>query len=110
MTNCKHCDKPLTHVEGRKQKSFCDVNCRNKWFYAKRQKMIKAAIKIHDKELSDFACALSLGSLPEIAENDNNQKKIAELEIELNRVPDSGLGKKLRLSIQNKIYKLKHGI
>lgn len=43
MKNCLQCNQPLTHVEGRKQKSFCNVNCRNKYFYAKRSQLIKEA-------------------------------------------------------------------
>jgi len=43
MENCKHCSKPLKHVPGRKQKSFCNPNCRNKYFYAERKKIIEAA-------------------------------------------------------------------
>jgi len=43
MKNCLQCQKELTHVEGRKQKSFCNVNCRNKYFYAQRSKLIKEA-------------------------------------------------------------------
>jgi hypothetical protein len=43
MENCLHCAKPLTHVPGRKEKSFCDTNCRNKFFYAKNKRLVEAA-------------------------------------------------------------------
>lgn len=43
MENCLQCLKPLIHVPGRKQKSFCDVNCRNKYFYAQRKKQVEDA-------------------------------------------------------------------
>lgn len=43
MENCLQCNKPLQHVLGRKQKSFCNVNCRNKYFYAQRKKTIADA-------------------------------------------------------------------
>lgn len=43
MTNCKYCNAELTHVTGRKQKSFCNVNCRNKYFYAQNKKLIQVA-------------------------------------------------------------------
>lgn len=43
MKDCLQCSKPLVHVHGRKEKSFCDVNCRNKYFYAKRKKEIEDA-------------------------------------------------------------------
>jgi hypothetical protein len=43
MDHCKHCGKELTHVEGRKKKAFCNVNCRNKYFYAGRKRMIEQA-------------------------------------------------------------------
>lgn len=43
MEKCLQCSKELKHVPGRKQKSFCDVNCRNKYFYAKRKQEIALA-------------------------------------------------------------------
>lgn len=49
MEKCLQCSKELIHVPGRKQKSFCDVNCRNKYFYAKRKQEIalaKAALSL----------------------------------------------------------------
>jgi len=33
MDNCKQCNATLTHVEGRKKKSFCDLNCKAKFYY-----------------------------------------------------------------------------
>lgn len=41
MKNCLQCNAELTHVEGRKQKSFCNVNCRNKYFYAQRKILVE---------------------------------------------------------------------
>ena len=41
MEKCLQCGKELTHVPGRKEKSFCDVNCRNKHFYAKRKQLLE---------------------------------------------------------------------
>lgn len=43
MENCLFCQKKLEHIPGRKQKSFCDVNCRNKHFYKKRSDLIAKA-------------------------------------------------------------------
>jgi len=43
MEKCLQCNKALQHVPGRKQKSFCDVNCRNKYFYAQKKKQIEDA-------------------------------------------------------------------
>lgn len=43
MENCLQCSEPLKHVPGRKEKSFCNVNCRNKYFYAQRKKQIQEA-------------------------------------------------------------------
>jgi len=54
MDKCKHCGKELTHVEGRKKKAFCDVNCRNKFFYAKNKKLVQDA----KKTLSNPAAAV----------------------------------------------------
>jgi len=41
MKNCLQCGEKLTHIIGRKEKSFCDVNCRNKHFYAKRKQILE---------------------------------------------------------------------
>jgi len=41
--------EPLTHVEGRKKKSFCNVNCRNKYFYAKNKRLVEQAKQIVPK-------------------------------------------------------------
>lgn len=43
MEKCLQCFESLVHVPGRKQKSFCDVNCRNKYFYAQRKKQLEEA-------------------------------------------------------------------
>lgn len=43
MEKCLHCSGPLTHVPGRKKKSFCNTNCRNKYFYAKNKRLVEAA-------------------------------------------------------------------
>lgn len=43
MEKCLHCSEPLKHVPGRKQKSFCNANCRNKYFYAQRKRQIEEA-------------------------------------------------------------------
>jgi len=55
MDNCllESCGKKLTHVEGRKEKSFCDANCRNKYFYAKN----KAGKKVVEKPEEDESTA-----------------------------------------------------
>jgi hypothetical protein len=45
MTNCKQCNEPLTHTDGRKKKQFCGVNCRNKYFYAQRKEVIELVRK-----------------------------------------------------------------
>lgn len=66
MEKCLHCNKALQHVSGRKQKSFCDVNCRNKYFYAKRRKAVedakillsKSEVKVVPPISSDQAIAL----------------------------------------------------
>lgn len=46
MDNCKQCGKEISSIEGRKKKEFCDVNCRNKYSYAKRKKIVDEAIAI----------------------------------------------------------------
>ena len=52
MDNCLHCGELLTHVEGRKQKSFCNVNCRNKYFYAKNKRLVEQAKQIVPKPIT----------------------------------------------------------
>lgn len=54
MDNCLHCSGPLIHVPGRKKKSFCNANCRNKYFYAERKKQIEAAKAILVQLPSDY--------------------------------------------------------
>jgi hypothetical protein len=54
MKDCLQCSEPLVHVPGRKEKSFCDVNCRNKYFYAKRKKEIEDAKALLVSLPSDF--------------------------------------------------------
>jgi hypothetical protein len=52
MDKCLHCGNDLTHVEGRKKKSFCNVNCRNKYFYAKNKKLVEQARQIVPKPVA----------------------------------------------------------
>lgn len=41
MKNCLFCNSELTHVPGRKEKSFCNSKCRNSYFYQKSQEAKK---------------------------------------------------------------------
>lgn len=95
MENCLHCGTKLTHVPGRKQKSFCNVNCRNKYFYAQRQNLIKNAMEsfkgekiiYSDKEATEIASNISLQSETQPIKDEANQKRIAELRNELKNPP-----------------------
>lgn len=80
MENCKQCGEPLTHVEGRKEKSFCNTNCRNKYFYARNKKIIAdAMINGNGKQEDETETA--------VPSNDEKQKRISELEKELKSPP-----------------------
>lgn len=76
MEKCLQCSKELKHVPGRKQKSFCDVNCRNKYFYAQRKKQLKEAKKIgiltQDEKVKPLMSPKPLGK----DKNPGNPKKI----------------------------------
>lgn len=50
MDKCKNCKKPLTHVEGRKKKQFCDGRCKQKHFYAEQRALVKKAKEYEEKE------------------------------------------------------------
>lgn len=63
MENCLQCNKPLQHVLGRKQKSFCDVNCRNKYFYAQRKKQLEKAKALLVSLPSDYIDVKKIGIL-----------------------------------------------
>lgn len=63
MKDCLHCSKPLVHVPGRKEKSFCDVNCRNKYFYAQRKKQIETAKSMLADLPSDYIMPKKIGVL-----------------------------------------------
>ena len=54
MKNCQLCGKELIHVEGRKQKSFCDTNCRNKYFYAQRKVLVEVGKKSMEVVVNDL--------------------------------------------------------
>lgn len=115
MEKCLHCRAKLTHVPGRKQKSFCNVNCRNKYFYAQRRSLVEAtkqAVADLPKEFGEIKTIGTLDADGEIVEvativPSANEKIISELEKELKTVPDSGLGKKRRQFLQSKISELK---
>lgn len=103
MKNCLQCNKKLTHVEGRKQKSFCNVNCRNKYFYHKRKVLVEQAMKLNgiatEKMIAD--------SVKPITEQTETQKQIEAAETEIKGLPDIGLGKTRKRFLQSKIAVLK---
>lgn len=63
MDNCKHCGTDLIHVPGRKKKDFCNVNCRNKWFYAERKRFLAEALKSMVQLPSDYVNVKKVGIL-----------------------------------------------
>lgn len=68
MEKCLQCSKELKHVPGRKQKSFCNVNCRNKYFYAKRKQEIQMAKAALVSLPSDYANVKKVAILTEKGE------------------------------------------
>lgn len=63
MDNCKHCGTDLIHVPGRKKKDFCNVNCRNKWFYAERKRLLAEALKSMVQLPPDYVNVKKVGIL-----------------------------------------------
>lgn len=43
MNDCLNCGKELNHVPGRREKKFCNANCRVAFFYKKNPKKKTAA-------------------------------------------------------------------
>lgn len=103
MKNCLFCQKELTHFEGRKQKSFCNVNCRNKYFYKKRSDLIKQAINgngKHEEKEEEKEVVTETITIPD---NEIIQKQIQSIRNE--KIPDyrnTPIGKKVWESDQKK--------
>lgn len=94
MKNCLRCTKPLVHVPGRKEKSFCDVNCRNKYFYAQRKKQIEDAKALLVSlppdyvEIKKVAILTKEGELKPIFPGPRKKPKNQEnLELDVNSLP-----------------------
>lgn len=86
MKNCLHCAKELKHVPGRKEKSFCDVNCRNKHFYAKRKELIKKGLSAEKEILKASPMTPEQSVALHNAENKDQFTQIHE--IPLNKVKE----------------------
>jgi RPA family protein len=85
MEVCKSCGKKLIHVEGRKEKSFCNVNCRNKWFYKKNRELINKAraISIQPNETKKQKAVLETPNIP-LFKNDI-EKQLWEIQQQQNK-------------------------
>lgn len=46
MSNCKQCQKELVHIEGRREKFYCDKICKGKWFAKNKPKYIPKKEKL----------------------------------------------------------------
>lgn len=82
MENCLHCSKELIHVPGRRKKSFCDVNCRNKYFYSKRKKEIEAARALLVPLPSDYVMFKKVSAVTKdgvIQQISTSGKKVSDL-------------------------------
>ena len=93
MTNCKQCDKPLIHVEGRKQKSFCNPDCRNKYFYERNKAILKSVKEV----------AIPTGDQETPADEPEEEKSLEQLQIEKCEAEIKTLGTG-SLSVKRKKY------
>jgi hypothetical protein len=116
MTNCLQCNKPLTHVEGRKQKSFCDVNCRNKYFYAQRKELVeKAKVMVGEEtEIAGYAIDETKNKVVSFSSNgitpatkEQINPEIEKMEQEFKTLGDTPLAKQRKKFLTKKIYELK---
>lgn len=49
MNNCLYCKKPLTHSEGRREKKYCNNNCRQAFWQKKKPKEAKTKVLTMDE-------------------------------------------------------------
>lgn len=109
MKNCKQCGNSLVHVEGRKQKSFCSVNCRNKYFYRQQKKLADIGKKSIVSDLNKQ----SSGTTQDLNKKEEtnftiNTSEIDELKKELNSLGTGSLANQRKKYLQNKILALEH--
>jgi len=118
---CPICKKEFNEYTGRRAKKFCSDECKVKFWNAQKkviennkpenkERIMKERNGANDKLDEAVRKYTSFGSASEFTEFKtviDNSEKINQLEEEYKTVPDVGMGKKLRASIQNKIYKLK---
>lgn len=101
---CPICKKDFNPETGRRPKKFCSDQCKVK-FWNKFKGKEKPEINVQDanKQTNEVK--------PPEAPKTNysiNTEKIAELQKELELIPDIGLGKRRRAFLQNEIYRLKY--
>ena len=99
---CQICKTAFNEHTGRRPKKFCSDKCKVA-FWNKNKKPKVVEIKNLNQTTNEI-------KPPEQPKTNFviNTEKIAELEKELEGVPDFGLGKRLRRVLQDKIYKLKY--
>jgi hypothetical protein len=124
MNKCLFCGAELKSVEGKKERQFCNGNCRNKHYYK-----IKTSGQIKKKtgrpkvthlltpgsSITQFQTkekyinnTRDIQDVTEVVGQMNEiSKKIAEYEEEMKTIPDVGLGAKRRKFLQSKILAIK---
>jgi len=123
---CLNCGKDLVQLPKKRSKVFCNNTCRSN-YWQKSERLEKSGKTT--EEIVSILSQIAKNNKPENKERINkerntehkvgeshkqpevdNSARIAELEEELKTIPDVGLGKKRRVFIQNKIFKLKRQI
>lgn len=109
MTNCLQCNKELTHVEGRKQKSFCNSFCRNQYFYSKRKVVKFQAEVAEEKEKRQNPLIHAARGRDANGVNNDEVKnlEIEKLEEEMKTLGTGTFANQRRRFLQNKIYDLR---
>lgn len=109
MKNCLHCEKELTHVEGRKQKSFCNSFCRNQYFYSKR-KVVKFQAEVAGEKEKRQNPLINAARGRDASGVNNDEVKNPEIEKYEEEIKTLGTGtfaNQRRKFLQNKIYDLR---
>lgn len=123
MENCLQCFKELIHVPGRKQKSFCNVNCRNKYFYAKRKQEValakatlslppligngsKAAIALHNAENEDQFTTTHLIPKSQLEALNTPKKEAVDIQNRIDAIRAEKIPKERDTSMGRKAWQL----
>lgn len=105
--NCLNCGKEVEQNEGRRPKKFCDEKCRNAAHRKKVSELLKQArqpmiqdLTFEQPKTNFIAKVLTPQRKAEI------EAKIAELEAEIKKTPNQGIGARLIAKYRADIDKL----